>query len=148
MLLQTLTLLSLLVVVTDAFLQLRPSFPSRTRRTTPSSVASPVVLHVAADVLTPQQVKALRKEASRWRARKQLVSHVLPADDEEKDTTGGVIATEGGATLDAIKASLTEHGLVEVRGVSRGDRKGVFERVERIAYELGRMMQGTSPSSR
>ena len=81
-------------------------------------------------VITPSQVKALRKEARQRRARKALRSYALLPEEG----SSGSPLTEKTAT--AISRLFEENELVEIRAVSKDDNKEVFNASELLATNL------------
>ena len=81
-------------------------------------------------VITPSQVKTLRKEARQRRARKALRSYALLPEEG----SSGSPLTEKTAT--AISELFEENELVEIRAVSKDDNKEVFNASELLATNL------------
>ena len=125
------TFLVLLVVVVATLVRSLPLAP-------PSSVARCSSLHAAVasnndendpqqEYLTPNQVKTLRKEASKRKARKQLATHILSSDET-------IPLSEN--TMSIIVSLLQDNELVEVRGISKEGKRFVRSDSERLAAEL------------
>lgn len=83
--------------------------------------------------LTPMQIKTLRKEITKRRARKQLPKEWLPESE-----TIGPFAED---TLTTICKSLEKNELVEVRGISKDDKRDVFRTSEELAYYLSNCVE-------
>ena len=83
--------------------------------------------------LTRNQVRVLRKETAKRRARKQIPQHWLPSAE-----TRGPFSE---ATLETIVHSLQKHELVEVRGISKDSKKAVFETCLQLELELSLLLQ-------
>ena len=78
--------------------------------------------------LTPNQIKSLRKEMSKRRAAKKIPQIWL--NDAE---TSGPFSDE---TLAGIISFLDKHELVEVRGISKDEKKMAFAVCQQLAFEL------------
>mmetsp|Transcript_15350 Transcript_15350/g.23339 ORF Transcript_15350/g.23339 Transcript_15350/m.23339 type:complete len:201 (-) Transcript_15350:1845-2447(-) len=78
--------------------------------------------------LTPMQIKTLRKEVAKRRSRKQLPQEWLP----ELETIGPFSEE----TLTKILQTLEEEELMEIRGISKGEKRDVFRVSEELAYYL------------
>lgn len=79
-------------------------------------------------VLTPAQVKILRKGADRRKNTSTIAMLVLPPDESD----GSV----GEDTLSALMELLEENELIEVRAVSKERKKEVRNVAERLAFQL------------
>lgn len=78
--------------------------------------------------LTPNQIKSLRKEISKRRAAKKIPNIWL--DDDE---TSGPFSDE---TLAGIIDLFGKHELVEVRGISKDEKKMAPATCQQLAFEL------------
>ena len=87
--------------------------------------------------LTPQQIKTLRKEASKRQARKQLATVFL-----DRAETEGPFASE---TLQSIGKRLEREELVQVRGIAVDEKRNVKAVSERLALEVSMEMNNDSP---
>jgi len=81
--------------------------------------------------LTPNQIKTLRKEVSKRRARKELVQDWLPEEE-----TSGPFSEE---TLEKISTLLKENELVEIRGISKNEKRYVRPMSDELSYDLSRI---------
>lgn len=81
------------------------------------------------EYLTPNQVKTLRKEASKRKARNQLATRVLTEDETE-------VASLSDSTISALVELIQNNELVQVRGISRNAKRNVKLESERLAVEL------------
>lgn len=111
-----------------------PSMARRCQRTASIPLASESSTNennvpLQQEYLTPTQVKALRKEASKRKARKQLATHVLSDDDQ------GMPLSESSMSA-IVQLLLDNNELVEVRGISRDAKRHVRRDSERLALEL------------
>ena len=79
------------------------------------------------EYLTPNQVKTLRMEASKRKAQKQLATHILSSDES-------IPLSE--RTMSTIVSLLQDNELVEVRGISKEEKRFVRSDSERLAAEL------------
>lgn len=79
------------------------------------------------EYLTPTQVKTLRKEASQQKARKQLATFVF-SDETENANNNNNMAT--------IINLLEDSELLEIRGISREQKRHVRRDSERLALEI------------
>ena len=73
--------------------------------------------------VTPNQIKALRKEASRRQARNIMVMHQYNHDDPQQSYA-------------SICADFEEHEMVQVRGISLDDKKFVASIAEQLSDDL------------
>lgn len=78
--------------------------------------------------LSPPQIKMLRKEASKRKARSDLTRYPLPLDE-----SFGPFSIE---TLKSISELLHHHELVEVRAISKGQKRMVYDASEQLAFEV------------
>mmetsp|Transcript_10578 Transcript_10578/g.15570 ORF Transcript_10578/g.15570 Transcript_10578/m.15570 type:complete len:197 (+) Transcript_10578:166-756(+) len=83
--------------------------------------------------LTPMQIKTIRKEISKRRSRKQLSQEWLP----ESETIGPFSED----TLANIAKLLEKNEVVEVRGISKDDKRDVFGTSEELAYYLSNCLE-------
>ena len=80
------------------------------------------------EYVSPNQIKELRKEAAKRRARRELAHFKLPASE-----TFGEFTEE---TLTAVCNLLAKNELVEVRGISRDKKREVFATTEELGLAL------------
>ena len=80
------------------------------------------------DFPTPEQKSALRKEASKRQARKKLATLHIPGEETYGPFSEG--------TMETIWGLLREHELLQVRGISKEERRHVFGLAERLCLEL------------
>ena len=99
-----------------------PTGMTRPRRSFREALVDPEDL----DYLTPQQVKALRKEVSKRSKQRKLQS--VPFDDNDN-------------CLDEAASILQTDELVQIRSISIEDKRKVFDTVESLAEELSLHMQ-------
>jgi len=83
--------------------------------------------------LSPMQVKFLRKEAGKRKARRKLHRLSVPTDE-----SSGPFTEE---TLSAISGLLDVNELVEVRGISLTSKKKAFQVSEDLAATLSHVME-------
>lgn len=119
-----------------------PSTPSQRRRpSVPLSSQDDVGVDVGEDaedaeeeyeliefVVTPEQIALLRKEANRREAARTLPKYYLPAPEN-----GGEVSQE---TADEVLALFQAGELLDLRGVSKGAKKRVFNTAYAIADTL------------
>ena len=80
------------------------------------------------EYVSPNQIKELRKEVAKRRARRELAHFKLPASE-----TFGEFTEE---TLTAVCNLLAKNELVEVRGISRDKKREVFATTEELGLAL------------
>jgi hypothetical protein len=80
------------------------------------------------EYVSPNQIKELRKEVAKRRARRKLAHFKLPASE-----TFGEFTEE---TLTAVCNLLAKNELVEVRGISRDKKREVFATTEELGLAL------------
>ena len=80
------------------------------------------------EYVSPNQMKALRKEVSKRRARKKLTQYKMPEAECHGNFSDG--------TLDAISELLAMNELVVVRGISRDKKRNVFATTEKLGMVL------------
>jgi hypothetical protein len=121
-------------LATSAF-AFQPPHHNRASRTfvlaNPNQIVTPEETH---EGVTPNQLKALRKEASKRKARNTLAQQLFVADlgDNEEQVE---------AFFSAVSEDLVNNELCEVRGVSIDDKRLVFRTAEQLAYDLSVEMQ-------
>jgi hypothetical protein len=76
--------------------------------------------------ITPNQIIALRKEASKRQARKLMVEHMYQEDSP---------------SYTSLCQDLQEHEMIQVRGISREDKKHVAKMGEQLAHDLSVELQ-------
>ena len=86
--------------------------------------------------VTPNQIKALRKEASKRLARNSMEQHSYYVGEEDKDDTASQEAF-----FSAVSADLEEHELVQIRGVSKSNKRKVYETADQLAEDLSVAMK-------
>jgi RNA-binding protein YhbY len=79
-------------------------------------------------VLTPTQVKILRKEADRRKNTSTIATLVLPPDESDGSYSGD--------TLSSLSKLFEENELVEVRAISKERKKEARTVAERLAFRL------------
>lgn len=79
--------------------------------------------------ITPSQIKTLRKEASKRRSRKQLVQQTYAGEEEYS------------SFLSAVCEDLENSELCEVRGVSKNDKRLVYDTANQLAYDMSVELQ-------
>jgi len=102
------------------------------RHQTSSSLSRPLTAalednDVPQEYLTPVQVKTLRKDASKRKARKQLATHVLSENESIPVSESSMLA---------IVSLFHENELVQVRGISREEKRHVRSDSERLALDI------------
>lgn len=80
------------------------------------------------EYVSPNQIKELRKEAAKRRARKKLTQFKLPEEECYGEFTED--------SLTAICGLLARNELVEVRGISRDRKREVFATTEELGMAL------------
>jgi hypothetical protein len=85
------------------------------------------------DFPTPAQKTALKKEASKRQARNELATVFLPQEE-----TMGPFSED---TLKDLWNALQENGLVQIRGISKDNKKYAFNTAERLCAELEMIQQ-------
>ena len=80
------------------------------------------------EYVSPNQIKELRKEVAKRRARRKLTQFKLPQEESHGEFTE--------ETLAAICGLLAENELVEVRGISRDRKREVFATTEELGMAL------------
>jgi len=88
--------------------------------------------------LTPKQIKLLRKEVAKRRARKSLAQIWLPETSTSSSSSDFVFAPEW---LNEVLQRLDKEELVEIRGISKNDPKNVFATSQELAVELTLIQQ-------
>ena len=83
------------------------------------------------EYVTPNQIKDLRKEVSKRRKRSELVKYHIPENESHGDFTEESVVE----LLGLLKTS----ELVEVRGINRDDRRGVFATAEDLTMTLSEL---------
>lgn len=130
-----LLILCLLATIAKSFQlgTLRPSHPrhSISRLNVVYDPRTMDVKYTGMDFPTPAQRKVLKKEAARRHVQKELPIFTVPLEETE-----GSFSAE---TLKSIHSALAQNELVEVRGISRNDKKLVFTIVQRLVEELETM---------
>lgn len=108
---------------------------------TVSNVTDPVNVIYSPDSsqpVTPNQIKALRKEAAKRQARNTL-AQIRYVDYQSGGTESS--DEEVQAFLQNVCQELEEHELVQIRGVSITSRRKVFDRAEQMAHDLSALLQ-------
>ena len=95
-----------------------------------ASKASPSLLDDD-EYVSPNQIKTLRKEVAKRRARKKLTQYKI----SEAECCGDF----SDDTLDAISDLLAKNELVEVRGISRDNKRNVFSTTEQLGMNLSEL---------
>ncbi|CAB9522761.1 expressed unknown protein [Seminavis robusta] len=80
--------------------------------------------------ISPNQIKTLRKEASKRLARKLLVQRTFENDNDSFDEF-----------LQRVCQDLDDNELVQVRGVSLEDKRLVYQSAHQLAYDLSVVLQ-------
>ena len=80
------------------------------------------------EYVSPNQIKELRKEVAKRRARRKLTQFKLPQEESHGEFTE--------ETLAAICGLLAKNELVEVRGISRDRKREVFATTEELGMAL------------
>ena len=80
------------------------------------------------EYVSPNQIKELRKEVAKRRARRKLTQFKLPQEESHGEFTE--------ETLAAICGLLAKNELVEVRGMSRDRKREVFATTEELGMAL------------
>jgi|Transcript_760 hypothetical protein len=82
------------------------------------------------DYLTPTQVKTLRKEANKRKSRKELKTLVFSDENNANQQH-----------MAAIVHLLEDSELIEIRGISRNEKRHVRRNAERLAFEIEMELQ-------
>lgn len=85
-------------------------------------------------LLTPSQIKLLRKESLKRRARKAIATYHVPEDEAmgpfSADTLGSI-------AKDYFRNEENHIELVEIKGIAKGERRYARQVAERLAIEVG-----------
>mmetsp|Transcript_38775 Transcript_38775/g.42886 ORF Transcript_38775/g.42886 Transcript_38775/m.42886 type:complete len:299 (-) Transcript_38775:257-1153(-) len=108
--------------------------PKTNKKTCPLNIAPTTVREINADedyiALTPGQIKTLRKESEKRRAGKILTTDWLPENE-----TSGPFSVE---TLEKYVDLLRENEIIEIRGISKGEKRYTRTLSDELAYDLTR----------
>lgn len=134
----TVLLLLSLVVMVDGFQVLSSSPPNRwsvqqqqqQQRSILTKVQYSTVDSSNDQAITPTQIKTLRKEASKRMARKKLPQHFFDKYDVNNDTF-----------FKEISQSLKENELIQIRGISKDNKRHVLATTEDFIDDLSVFMQ-------
>ena len=89
--------------------------------------------------ITPNQIKTLRKEAAKRIARKTMAqqSYYVGGEESEESSSG-----EGAQDFfSTVCALLEENELVQIRGVSKNQKRKVYETADQLAEDLSLKMK-------